>query len=343
MKAAGLLKPVPSDGSRLAPDGPIIIRVPQARNAVIFGVVNGEATPTPSTPSNASVTISEKLRRRMADRLELDTVPQDINGLFAVYAAWCRKVPFDNVRKLIALRTGDTGPLPGSDATDFMEKFLEHGTGGTCWSSSNALFEFVTAYGFNARRIAGSMRDLGVPGHGSVKVALNGMDWMVDSSMLTMFPIPITGELYVYRDPLFGVEVEPTEESHLVWFNTPPYEDYFPCRLLMDDVSYAFYMERYELSRTRGPFNHHVSIRYNRNGARTVLQGHTRHQSTEATGLVSTALTREAMVSELREAVGMSESIVRQWVQCGALEAQYEPPEHAPGPLTVKPPSTRGR
>ncbi|MBC8086765.1 MAG: arylamine N-acetyltransferase [Phycisphaerae bacterium] len=287
--------------------------------------------------------ISEKLRRRMADRLQLDRVPTDINGLFAVYGAWCRHVPFDNVRKLIALRTGDTGPLPGSDATDFMEHYLAHGTGGTCWSSSNALFELVSAYGFTARRIAGSMRDLGVPGHGSVKVTVNDMDWMVDSSMLTMFPIPIRDELYVYRDPLFGVEVEPTEGSHLIWFNTPPYDDYFPCRLLMDNVTYEFYMERYEISRTLGPFNHHISIRYNRNGARTMLQGHTRHKTTEATGVVSTELTREELVTELRDAVGMSAQIVNQWVACGALEAQYEPPQHAPGPLTVKPPSTRGR
>jgi arylamine N-acetyltransferase len=288
------------------------------------------------------VTIPEKLRRRMSDRLELGVVPQDIIGLSAVYGAWCQHVPFDNVRKLIALRTGDTGPLPGSEATDFMEAFLEHGTGGTCWSSSNALFEFVSAFGFDARRIAGSMRDLGVPGHGSVKVALNGMDWMVDSSMLTMFPIPITDQLYVYRDPLFGVEVEPAEGSHLVWFNTPPYPDYFPCRLLMDNVSYAFYMERYEISRTKGPFNHHVSIRYNRNGARTVLQGHTRHRTTEATGLVSNALTREELVAELIDVVGLSRAIVKRWVDCGALEAQYEPPENPPAALTVKPPSTRG-
>lgn len=279
----------------------------------------------------------------MSKRLGLDPrqVP-DFNGLCALYGAWCRHVPFDNVRKLIALRTGDGGPLPGSDATDFLEAFLEHGTGGTCWSSSNALFELVQSFGFPARRVAGSMRDLGVPGHGSVKVTLNGMDWLVDSSMLTMFPIPITNELYVFRDPRFGVEVEPTAEgSHLVWFNTPPYDDYFPCRLLLDDVPYEFYLERYEISRTRGPFNHHISIRYNRGDARTVLQGHTRHRTTDALGLVSHALAREELISEMRNVVGLSEAIVQQWIACGALEAQYEPAENPPAPLTAKPPSTR--
>ncbi|MEO7360972.1 MAG: arylamine N-acetyltransferase [Gemmatimonadaceae bacterium] len=288
--------------------------------------------------------ISEKLRLRMATRLALDPrVETNVQGLFALYEAWCRNVPFDNVRKLISLRTGDPGALPGGDATDFMEAFLEHGTGGTCWSSSNALFELVSAFGFQARRVAGSMRDLGVPGHGSVKVTIDEMDWMVDSSMLTMFPIPITRELYVFRDPRFGVEVEPTpEDSHLVWFNTPPYADYFPCRLLMDNVTHDFYLERYEISRTRGPFNHHISIRYNRGDARTVLQGHTRHRTTDAAGLRSQPLTREELVIELRDVVGLSDTIIKRWVECGALEAQYEPPENPPALLTVKPPSTRG-
>lgn len=296
-----------------------------------------------SSPSR--VPISEKLRLRVAQRLGLDArLPTDILGLNTLYAAWCSNVPFDNVRKLIALRTGDSGPLPGSDPTDFLENFLEHGTGGTCWSSSNALFEMVVGYGFDARRVAGSMRDLGVPGHGSVKVKVNGMDWMVDSSMLTMFPIPLTNELYVYRDERFGVEVEPTPEgSHLVWFNTPPYDDYFPCRLLIDPVTYEFYLERYEISRTNGPFNHHISIRYNRGDARTVLQGPTRHRTTDATGLVSTPLDRKALLTEMREVVGMSKEILKRWEDCGALDAQYEEPKNPPAKLTVKPPSTRGQ
>ena len=161
------------------------------------------------------MSLAPSLRGRAVARLGLPpVVPVDLDGLRAVYAAWCLNVPFDNVRKLVALRTGDTGPLPGTDAADFLENFLEHGTGGTCWSSSNALFEVVASYGFDARRVAGSMRDLGVPGHGTIKVRLNAQDWLVDSSMLIMHPIPLRDELYVDRDPLFGVEVEPSDGAH---------------------------------------------------------------------------------------------------------------------------------
>jgi len=285
--------------------------------------------------------ITTDLRNRVVARLGLvRELPADLASLRTVYAAWCRTVPFDNVRKLIALRTGDTGPLPGADATDFLEAFLEHGTGGTCWSSSNALFEVVASYGFDARRVAGSMRDLGVPGHGTIKVRLDGADWLVDSSMLIMHPIPLGTALHVDRDPVFGVEVEPSDGSHVIWFDTPPYDEYFPCRLLLDPVDLAFYQERYEISRTSGPFNHHVSVRCNRGDARTVLQGHTRHRKTSA-GITSVELTAGELVESLLTEVGLSAAIVARFVECGALGAAFEPPLNPPGPLTAKPPSRR--
>ena len=289
--------------------------------------------------------ISIDLRDRVATRFGLDiTQRRDLAGLRALYAAWCRHVPFDNVRKLIALRRCVPGPLPGTDATDFLENFLQHGTGGTCWSSSNALFEMVHGCGFNARRVAGSMRDVGVPGHGSIKVLIDGVDWLVDSSMLTMYPIPIGDALHVDRHPIFGVEVEPgvgdQAGTHVVWFDSPPHENYFPCRLLFDPVDYDFYVERYEISRTTGPFNHHLSVRYNRGDARSVLQGHTRHRQT-INGVESVALTRDELCNELRDVVGLSSDIIAQWVACGALDAAYEPyAGPTPAPLGT-PPSRR--
>jgi len=42
-------------------------------------------------------------------------------------------VPFDNVRKLIHVKSGKAGPLPGGTAEDFFTAWLRHGTGGTCW------------------------------------------------------------------------------------------------------------------------------------------------------------------------------------------------------------------
>src|SRR5438477_9902750 len=100
------------------------------------------------------------LVERVLERFGIRSAPApDHVGLHTIYAAWCTHVPFDNVRKMIALRTDDTGPLPGGDAEDFLATWLAHGTGGTCWPSSNALFALVDALGFDARRVTGSMGD----------------------------------------------------------------------------------------------------------------------------------------------------------------------------------------
>ena len=107
------------------------------------------------------------------NRLGFDHRPDaDLGGLRDVYAAWCLSVPFDNIAKLIALRAPRGAPLPGMDAAEFFGRWLEHGVGGTCWITSNALCELLLALGFEARRVAGSMGDSGYLGHGSVKVRL---------------------------------------------------------------------------------------------------------------------------------------------------------------------------
>jgi N-hydroxyarylamine O-acetyltransferase len=114
-----------------------------------------------ASPSQAAG-LDDELRDRVLDRLGFPAAPsRDLEGLRALYGAWCASVPFDNTRKMIALRTAGGDPLPGGDARDFFESFLAHGTGGTCWPTSNALFELLRSAGFEARRVAGSMRDTG--------------------------------------------------------------------------------------------------------------------------------------------------------------------------------------
>ena len=136
------------------------------------------------------------LRRRVLERLGLPGPPPlTLAGLAALYRAWCASVPFENTRKMMALRTGGDGELPGARAADFLAHLIDHGTGGTCWPSSNALYAVASALGFDARRVAGSMRDLGVVSHASVKVRIDGADWLVDSSMLTNEPTPLGPEI----------------------------------------------------------------------------------------------------------------------------------------------------
>ena len=56
--------------------------------------------------STRTEALSPDLLERVLSRLGLSATPApDLNGLKTVYAAWCRGVPFDNIRKLIHVQT----------------------------------------------------------------------------------------------------------------------------------------------------------------------------------------------------------------------------------------------
>src|SRR5262249_42887251 len=76
--------------------------------------------------------LAPDLRERVLSRLGLSAPPRpDLQGLTTVYAAWCRQVPFDNIRKLIHVQTQNQGVLPGDSAQDFFEAWLTDNTRGT--------------------------------------------------------------------------------------------------------------------------------------------------------------------------------------------------------------------
>jgi N-hydroxyarylamine O-acetyltransferase len=294
-------------------------------------------------PHSDDADLDPALRTRVVARLGLAGPPAlDEAGLAAFYAAWCASVPFDNVRKMIALRTRPDGPLPGGDATDFFEHWLSHGVGGTCWPTSNALFALARSLGFRARRVAGSMRDLGIVNHGSVKVAVDGREWLVDSSSLTNVPLPLGDGLFVHDDGMLAVEVEPTDGTHVVWTHTPPNSSYLPCRLLIDPASSHDYAAGYEASRVQSPFNRRLYARRNRSNALIVLAGRTRFAKTAA-GLAARDLSTDELCQALRDDIGLSPGLIDDWVRCGGLGASFEPSAGPTPPRAAgKPPSQRG-
>ena len=144
--------------------------------------------------SHPALPLSPTLVERVLDRLGLDTAPEPTpDGLGRLYGAWCQRVPFDNLRKLVHLHRGDRGPLPGSEPDDFFEAWLAHGAGGTCWAGNGALHALLAALGFPAlRAIATMMVAPGIPpNHATVIVDLDGRRLVVDASILHGAPLEL--------------------------------------------------------------------------------------------------------------------------------------------------------
>lgn len=144
----------------------------------------------------------------MLTRLSFSQRPDPTPGAWrALYGAWCLRVPFDNVQKLVHLQNDTPAPLLGTEAEDFLEAWLQHGTGGTCWAGSTALLDRLTALGFEAERgIATMLVAPGLPpNHGTVRVQIANQHYLVDSSIL-------------FGEPLLLNEAGETRIPHPAWF-----------------------------------------------------------------------------------------------------------------------------
>lgn len=210
-------------------------------------------------------TLGPALVEAVLQRLGLSRVPEpDFAGLAAVYAAWCRRVPFDNVRKLIHLHARDPGPLPGDDAEDFFTAWLKHGTGGTCWSGNGALQALLVSLGFDARRGIGTMLaapDL-PPNHGTVTVVTDGRRYVVDASMLHGEPFELkefeqTGVCH----PAWGVVCTHAAEGWRIRWRPLHRPEGMDCRIDNLDVGRGEFRERHEQTRAWSPFNYELNLR----------------------------------------------------------------------------------
>lgn len=227
-------------------------------------------------------TCDSRLRYRVTQRLGLDGLPpDDVAGLTLLYAAWCERVPFDNVRSRLYRSEGRSGPLPGATPDGFFEDWVAGGTGGTCWAGSLALRALLDSLGFEARLATGTMIHAPgsrVPNHGTVVVRLAGTDWLVDPSILTGAPLPLAVGAVPPAFPLGGSRVEEDDGQWILRFNRgrPPIGR---CRLESLDVSPETVAELHEASRVDSPFSDRLVARRGRGrtvvslggGERTVL------------------------------------------------------------------------
>lgn len=211
------------------------------------------------------------LFERILERLGLARPPApDLDGLAAVYAAWAGAVPFDNLRKLIHVASGDRGRLPGDSAPEFFTAWLRWGTGGTCWAGNGALCALLRRLGFDAARGVGTMMvapDL-PPNHGTVVVTLAGQPYLVDASMLFAAPLALASERTTAVDhPAWGVRCEQRDGRwHVRWrpLHSPGGID---CRIEALQATPGDFARFHEDTRGWSPFNYQVYLRRNHGAA----------------------------------------------------------------------------
>ena len=215
--------------------------------------------------------IAQALLERVLEKLGFATAPSvDGEGLASLYAAWCRRVPFDNVRKMIWLREEIPGPLPGDDASDFFEAWLTHGSGGTCWAGNGALHALLVTIGFPARRGYGTMLaapDI-PPNHGTVVVEFEDKLRLVDASVLFGEPLAFE-EGAAIAHASRGVDLRRDERDEgdkrdklrLSWraFHADP----FDCRIESTHADRETFSRFHEATRAWSPFNYSLSARLN--------------------------------------------------------------------------------
>jgi N-hydroxyarylamine O-acetyltransferase len=255
------------------------------------------------------------------ERLELEPPAPDLEGLRAVYAAWCRSVPFDNVLKLIHLAEGTPGPLPGSTADAFFGGWLEHGTGGTCWSGNGALHDLLDALGFTVDRVIATMLSspqVTEPNHGSVAATVEGERWLVDASILGGVPILLPEpDACVESTQAGGAVPDDGPLPRLEWlegrpavrWRTPSAPDGFHCRIERIGAGAAEWDARHERTRDWSPFNYQLTVRLLDGGTAVGVARGRRFRIAADGQVAEEELDRERRAGFLVEVLGISEEL----------------------------------
>jgi N-hydroxyarylamine O-acetyltransferase len=206
--------------------------------------------------------LSRELVERVLTKLGFSRAPAvDLPGLSALYDAWCRSVPFDNIRKLIHVRSANPAVLPGDDPTEFFEAWLAHGTGATCWAGNGALTELLLAVGFDAERAVATMMVAPnlPPNHGSVAVRLDGERYLVDASILHVDPLPMRPG--TIEHPAWGVAARNDDGFFTVAWRALQLEAPLDCRVNRVGATVEEFRAFHEATRTWSPFNFELHFR----------------------------------------------------------------------------------
>ena len=259
--------------------------------------------------------ITPQLVEQVLAKLGLQKHPgNDLTGLKTLYGQWCRKVPFDNLQKRLFFSNGGNGPLPGHTANNFFQDWLAYGTGGTCWAVSYALHDLLQSLGFKVRRASATILTSPTvrgPNHGTVVVTLDGVQYLIDGSMLTERPLPLKEGIHSgTQHPAAQIRFEKRTDHWQFCCRPLHLLDGVWCRIDAIDVSVAAFDQYYEGTRAWSPFNFALYARINSQDQVTGIiadQKITINPDGQAT---SKAMRSAERVKFLVEHVGIAEEII---------------------------------
>jgi N-hydroxyarylamine O-acetyltransferase len=257
--------------------------------------------------------VTPQLRDTVLERLGLSAAPSiDPEGLATIYEAWCRNVPFDNVRKWIAVSRGDVEALPGSTAEDFFQAWLQHRTGGTCWAGNGALCELLKSCGFDVARGVCTMLvapDL-PPNHGTVVAKFDGEEYLVDASILHLKPMRLNVHISVAYP--YAVQLEFEQEQWQIHWRPANHPNGLTCRVDYFPTTDADFQQRHEFTRAWSPFNYSLAIRSLRGRCVIGAFGLEWYQMSADGKTERREVTRNERSEMLVEQLGYSEEIIAQ-------------------------------
>jgi N-hydroxyarylamine O-acetyltransferase len=231
----------------------------------------------------------------------------DAVGLADLYRAWCRRIPFDNLRKLVALHH-DLPEIPGMDPADFFAAWQLIGAGATCWGSTNGLHALLVGLGFDARIHGASMFDVDM-NHGTTIVAFGAERWLVDTALHTDAPLPlIDGQVSSVEHAGTLTTANPDPGGWLIECTTSDPGARVICRI-HDPIDHATAVLANEKSRVSSPFNDGIMAAINDESGMWKLRNGTLTRI-ERSGPTMTSLTASEVDDFLIEVTGHAPQLV---------------------------------
>ncbi|HEX7880676.1 MAG TPA: hypothetical protein VF720_14770 [Candidatus Eisenbacteria bacterium] len=164
--------------------------------------------------------LDRALAARILQRWQVGDLPESPSRrLDLLHAACLRRVPFENLTKLIHRATAPTIEAARRPAPVFWREHLEMGAGGTCFSTTEAFGQLLAAVDLEARPIFCHLRAERRHAHVALIVETEHGPRLCDTGYALAAPMPLPGRLAVRRKTRhYEMELRPgVDGEHLLF------------------------------------------------------------------------------------------------------------------------------